>query len=212
MPLTRPNPRIRWRYDPQQAGVSSVLADTGLHALHMACYVLGSDVARVSADFVSAVAGRDLEDDALVAIRFSGGEVGRLWASAVAVGQTHGLSLRVFGEKGGLRWSQEQPNQLYWTPLGKPTRTLERGDAALSGEAARASRITVGHAEGMLEAFANIYADLAEAIRATRTGQMAAISRVSYPTGEDGLHTLAAVFAAAQSARTDGAWVDVPPR
>ena len=150
------NPRVRWRYDPDQAGVSSVLADTGLHALHMACYVLGREVTRVSADFVSSVAGRELEDDALVAIRFSGGEVGRLWASAVAVGQTHGLSLRVFGEQGGLRWSQEQPNQLYWTPLGKPTRTLERGDAALSDEALRASRITVGHAEGMLEAFANI--------------------------------------------------------
>ena len=206
------NPRVRWRYDPDQAGVSSVLADTGLHALHMACYVLGSDVTRVSADFVSSVAGRDLEDDALVAIRFSGGEVGRLWASAVAVGQTHGLSLRVFGEKGGLRWSQEQPNQLYWTPLGKPTRTLERGDAALSEEAARASRITVGHAEGMLAAFANIYADLAEAVMANRAGAGAVPSRVRYPSGEDGLHTLAAVHAAAQSAKTGGAWVDVPPK
>ena len=205
------NPRIRWRYDPDQAGVSSVLADTGLHALHMACYVLGREVTRVSADFVSSVAGRDLEDDALVAIRFSGGEVGRLWASAVAVGQTHGLSLRVFGEQGGLRWSQEQPNQLYWTPLGKPTRTLERGDAALSDEAARASRITVGHAEGMLEAFANIYADLAEAIRTRGAGTDAAPSRIRYPTGEDGLHTLAVVYAAAQSARTGGAWVDVAP-
>ena len=173
------NPRIRWRYDPDQAGVSSVLADTGLHALHMACYVLGSEVTRVSADFVSSVAGRDLEDDAFVAIRFSGGEVGRLWASAVAVGQTHGLSLRVFGEEGGLRWSQEQPNQLYWTPLGKPTRTLERGDAALSDEAARASRITVGHAEGMLEAFANIYADLADAIRTGGTGADSVPSRIA---------------------------------
>ena len=206
------NPRIRWRYDPDQAGVSSVMADTGLHALHMACYVLGREVTRVSADFVSSVAGRALEDDALVAIRFSGGEVGRLWASAVAVGQTHGLSLRVFGEQGGLRWSQEQPNQLYWTPLGKPTRTLERGDPALSAEAARASRITVGHAEGMLEAFANIYADLAEAIRAGRSGTDSEPSSLRYPTGEDGLHTLAVVYAAAQSARNGGAWVDVEPK
>ncbi len=204
------NPRIRWRYDPDQAGVSSVLADTGLHALHMACYVLGSEVTQVSADFVSSVAGRELEDDALVAIRFSDGVVGRLWASAVAVGQTHGLSLRVFGEQGGLRWSQEEPNQLYWTPLGKPTRTLERGDATLSEEAARASRITVGHTEGMLEAFANIYSDLAEAIRAGRTSQDPVRSSVRYPTGEDGLHTLAAVHAAAQSARAGGVWVEVP--
>jgi len=118
--------------------------------------------------------------------------------------------LRVFGEQGGLRWSQEEPNQLYWTPLGKPTRTLERGDATLSEEAARASRITVGHTEGMLEAFANIYADLAEAIRAGRTSQDPVRSSVRYPTGEDGLHTLAAVHAAAQSARAGGVWVEVP--
>ena len=110
------NPRVRWRYDPAQAGVSSVLADTGLHALHMACYVLGRSVDRVAADFASCVAGRALEDDAMVTLRFAEGAVGRLWASAIAVGQIHGLTLRVFGERGGLRWSQEQPNQLAWTP------------------------------------------------------------------------------------------------
>ncbi len=203
------NPRIRWRYDPAQAGVSSVLADTGLHALHMACYVIGRDVARVSADFVSCVEGRELEDDAMVTLRFTGGEVGRLWASAVAVGQQHGLTLRVFGAQGGLRWAQEQPNQLYWTPLGKPTRTLERGHPSLSEAASRASRITVGHAEGMLEAFGNIYADLAEAIRARAEGRSPNRAATGYPTGEDGLRTLAAVYAAAASARELGAWIDM---
>ena len=159
------NPRIRWRYDPDQAGVSSVLADTGLHALHMACYVLGSDVTRVSADFVSSVAGRDLEDDALVAIRFSGGEVGRLWASAVAVGQAHGaVPCGCLGNKAacvGLKSSRTNSIGLLWEG---PRGLWSAVDAALCVETARASRITVGHAEGMLEAFANIYADLAEAI------------------------------------------------
>ena len=205
------NPRVRWRYDPAQAGVSSVLADIGLHALHMACYVLGSEVERVSADFVSAVEGRALEDDALVALRFASGAAGRLWASSVAVGQQHGLSLRVFGERGGLRWYQEQPNQLHWTPVGEPTRVLERGDAALHEEAVRASRITVGHAEGMLGAFANIYADLASAIRARDSAGERLAAPAQYPTGADGLHTLASVFAAARSARTGAAWVTVSP-
>lgn len=202
------NPRVRWRYDPAQAGVSSVLADTGLHALHMACFVLGRRVVSISADFASCVEGRALEDDALTALRFSGGEVGRLWASALAVGQIHGLTLRVFGERGGLRWAQERPNQLHWTPLGRPTQVLERGDARLSEIARRGSRITVGHAEGMLSAFANIYADIADDIRRRRDG--GTLSKApDYPTGEDGLHTLAAIHAAAASARASGVWVQV---
>ncbi len=203
------NPRVRWRYDPAQAGISSVLADTGLHALHMACFVIDRDVERVSADFASTVEGRVLEDDAMVSLRFSGGEVGRLWASAVAVGQQHGLTLRVFGERGGLRWSQEQPNQLYWTPIGKPTRTLERGDAGLSDEAQRASRITVGHAEGMLGAFGNIYSDLAETVRARAEGRRPDAASTWYPTGEEGVRTLAVVRAAARSAQGAGRWIEV---
>ena len=203
------NPRVRWRYDPAQAGISSVLADTGLHALHMACFVIGRDVARVSADFASTVEGRTLEDDAMVALRFSGGEVGRLWASAVAVGQQHGLTLRVFGERAGLRWSQEQPNQLYWTPVGQPTRILERGDEALADEARRGSRITVGHVEGLLGAFGNIYLDLATTIRARAEGRDPDPSSGWYPTGADGVRTLAVVHAAARSARDGGRWIDV---
>ena len=203
------NPRVRWRYDPAQVGVSSALADTGLHALHMTCFVIGQDVARVSADFASTVEGRALEDDAMVAMRFSGGTIGRLWTSAVAVGQQHGLTLRVFGETGGLRWSQEQPNQLFWTPLGAPTRTLERGNARLSEESNRASRITVGHAEGMLGAFANIYADLAENIRAREEGRNPHPAATWFPTGEDGVRTLAVVHAAARSARSGGTWIDL---
>ncbi len=201
------NPRVRWRYDPLQAGISSVLADVGLHGLHMACFVTGREVTHVSADFASTVPGRLLEDDAMVSLRFAGGAVGRLWASAVAVGQQHGLSLRIFGERGGLRWTQEQPNQLYWTPLGKPTRILERGDPGLSREADRGSRITVGHVEGMVEAFGNVYADLAEGIRALSEERDPDPAATWYPTGEDGVRTLAVVHAAARSAQAAGRWI-----
>ena len=158
------NPRVRRRYDPQLAGESAVLADAGIHALHMAGFILGQSIAALSAGFVSCVPGRHLEDDAAVQMRFSGGTVGQLWTSAVAVGQMHGLSVRVFGEKGGLRWHQERPNQLIWTPIGEASRTLERGGAGLHPAAGRGSRIAIGHPEGMLEAFANIYRDLHAAI------------------------------------------------
>lgn len=205
------NPRIRWRYDPKLAGVSSVVADAGIHALHMACFITGQNIETVSADFATTVAGRELEDDALVAFRMSGGAVGRLWASAVALGRMHGLTIQVYGEKAGLRWAQEQPNQLYVTYLGEPTRIIERGVAGLSPEADRASRTVVGHAEGFFSAFANIYADLAEAIRARREGRAPDPVALHYPTAEDGLRSVATVDAAARSARAKGAWQPATP-
>ena len=116
------NPRVRWRFDPKQAGVSAVTADAGIHALHMACFVTGQRVSSLSADFANFVEGRVLEDDSMVSFRMDGGTVGRLWTSGLAVGRAHGLRIQVFGEKGGFRWEQEQPNQLHWTPLGEPTR------------------------------------------------------------------------------------------
>ena len=154
----------------------------------------------MSADFASCVAGRVLEDDATVNFRMDGGTVGRLWTSSVAIGRQHGLAIQVFGEKGGLRWAQEQPNQLYWTPLGKRTELIERGEAGLSPEADRASRVTIGHAEGMPLAFANIYTDLAEVIRARREGRMPDAASDLYPRAEDGLRSMAAVHAAVASA------------
>lgn len=203
------NPRVRWRYDPKLAGISSIVADCGIHALHMACYISGQEVSSVSADFASTVAGRELEDDALVAFRMSGGAVGRLWSSAVAVGHMHGLNIQVFGEKGGIRWHQEHPNQLYWTPVGGRTSIIERGVAGLSPEADRASRVTVGHAEGFFGAFGNIYADLAERLRADRDGRNPDPLALSCPSAEDGLRSVAAVHAAVASARARGAWVSV---
>lgn len=205
------NPRVRWRYDPEVAGVSSVLADCGIHALHLACFIAGQEVEALAAHFASAVPGRQLEDDALIAFRMTKGAVGRLWTSSVAVGRVHGLAIQVFGEKGGLRWQQEQPNQLSWTPLGAPTSILERGAPRLSPEADRANRGTIGHAEGFFGAFGNIYADLAEVLHARKQGRTANPLALSYPTAEDGLRSIAAVHAAATSAKTRGTWVSAVP-
>ena len=201
------NSRVRWRFDPEQAGVSAVTADMGIHALHLACFVTGQQVSTLSADFATCVEGRLLEDDSLIAFRMSKGTIGRLWTSGVAIGRTHGLTLQVFGEKGGFRWQQEHPNQLYWTPLGQATQILERGGIGLSAEADRTSRITVGHPEGMPLAFANIYRDLADVIQAEEDGRQPDPQATDYPTAEEGYHSIAAVFAAVESAKHGSKWV-----
>ena len=205
------NPRVRWRYDPAQAGVSAQFADCGIHALHMASFVTGQEVETLSADFVSTIPSRTLEDDAMVNFRMSSGTVGRLWTSSVAIGRMHGLTLQVFGEKGGLRWSQEQPNQLFWTPVGGRVQLIERGEAGLSPEADRASRVTIGHAEGMPLAFANIYKDLAEVLRAEKEGRSADPAANLFPRAEDGLRSMAAVHGAVASAAENGRWIDARP-
>jgi predicted dehydrogenase len=198
------NPRVRWRYDPAQVGVSAQFADCGIHALHMASFVTSQEVEKLSADTASLIPSRQLEDDAMVNFRMSGGTVGRLWTSSVAIGHQHGLQIQVFGEKGGVRWHQEHPDQLQWTPLGGRTQTIERGENNLSPEADRATRITIGHAEGMPFAFANIYADLAESILTNKTSP-------ELPTAKDGLRSIAAIYAVAASGKAQGKWVDARP-
>jgi predicted dehydrogenase len=205
------NPRVRWRYDPAQAGISAQFADCGIHALHMASFVANQQPGELTADFVSCLEDRKLEDDAMVSVRMDGGAILRLWTSSVAIGRMHGLNIQVFGEKGGLRWAQEWPNQLYWTPLNGRTEIIERGAGGLSPEADRASRVTVGHAEGMPLAFANIYVDLAEVIRARHEGRNPDPLACHYPTATDGLRSIAAIKAAVDSAKSGGAWTDARP-
>ncbi|MEO0497019.1 MAG: Gfo/Idh/MocA family oxidoreductase [Pseudomonadota bacterium] len=205
------NPRVRWRYDPTQAGVSAQFADCGIHALHMASFICGQEVTSLSADFVSGIESRTLEDDAMVNFRMDGGTAGRLWTSSIAIGRQHGLAIQIFGETGGLRWSQEQPNQLYYTPVGGRTQIIERGESGLSPEADRTTRVTIGHAEGMPLAFANIYLDLAEAIAADKEGRAIDGAADMYPRAKDGLRSMAAVHAAVSSASNKGRWMDARP-
>ncbi len=205
------NPRVRWRYDPAQAGISAQFADCGIHALHMASFVAGQDALELSAHFASCLTSRTLEDDAMVNVKMDGGALLRLWTSSVAIGSMHGLNIRVFGEKGGLRWAQQWPDQLFHTPLNGRTETIERGDSTLSPEAVRASRITMGHAEGMPLAFANIYRDLADVIAAHKSGSKADPLAMHYPTATDGLRSIAAIKAAVDSAASQSAWTDARP-
>lgn len=205
------NPRVRWRYDPAQAGVSGQMADCGIHALHLASFIVGDEVETLSADFASLVPGRELEDDAMVNFRMQNGTVGRLWTSTVAIGRQHGLEIQIFGETGGLRWHQEQPNQVYYQRLGGRMEILEKGDETLSEDASRLSRVVIGSPEGFPLAVANVYVDLAEAIRAQKEGAAPKPSAALYPKASDGLRSVAAVHATVGSAGAQGAWTDARP-
>ena len=158
------NPRVRWRYDPKLAGVSGQFADCGIHALHMASFIGNDEVEVVSADFASTIQGRELEDDAMVNFRMSSGIVGRLWTSSVAIGRQHGFDIQVFGEKGGLKWISEQPNQLLYSKIGNRTEIIEKGENNLHDDASRLSRVAIAHPEGFPLAVANIYVDIAATI------------------------------------------------
>ncbi|MBO9401396.1 Gfo/Idh/MocA family oxidoreductase [Shimia sp. R9_3] len=197
------NPRVRWRYDPAMAGVSGQFADCGIHALHMASFIADDEVESLSADFASTIASRELEDDAMVNFRMSGGTVGRLWTSSVAIGRQHGFDIQVFGETGGLRWASEQPNQLIYTPVGGRTQVIEKGEAGLCEDAQRLSRVAIAHPEGFPLAVANIYCDLADAI--------AGEARDGLPDAAAGVRSMAAVYTAVASAKDGGAWMDARP-
>ena len=197
------NPRVRWRYDPALAGVSGQFADCGIHALHMASFVCDDEVATLSADFVSTIPSRVLEDDAMVNFRMQKGTVGRLWTSSVAIGRQHGFDIQVFGETGGLRWASEHPNQLIYTPVGGRTQIIEKGEAGLAEDAQRLSRVAIAHPEGFPLAVANIYCDLADAI----AGEL----RDGLPGAEAGVRSIAAVHAAVASAKDNAAWIEARP-
>ncbi|TLP55988.1 Gfo/Idh/MocA family oxidoreductase [Parasedimentitalea maritima] len=197
------NPRVRWRYDPEMAGVSGQFADCGIHALHMASFISNDEVEILSADFASTIPSRELEDDAMVNFRMTGGTVGRLWTSSVAIGRQHGFDIQIFGETGGLRWTSEQPNQLIYTPVRGRTQIIEKGEAGLHEDAQRLSRVSIAHPEGFPLAVANIYCDLADAIRGE--------TREGLPLAADGVRSMAAVHTAVASANDSGAWLDARP-
>jgi predicted dehydrogenase len=194
-----------WRTDPARSGAGGATGDIGTHAFNLAEFVSGLQVESLAADVDTFVAGRALDDNAHVLLRFKGGAKGMLWCSQVAVGHENGLKLRVYGERAGLEWSQEHPNHLRFTPFGEEPRAITRAGAGASPAAARVSRIPAGHPEGYLEGFANLYAEAAAAISAAKSG-LAPGPEVTYPTVQDGLRGVAFVEACVASSKRNGAW------
>jgi predicted dehydrogenase len=195
-----------WRTDPAQSGAGGCIGDIGTHAYQLACFVSGLAAESLCADLSTFVDGRRLDDNANVMLRFNKGARGMIWASQVATGNENNLQLRIFGDKGGLTWRQENPNELIFAPFGAPPRRITRGGPGVLDDAARVTRIPAGHPEGYLEGFATIYREVAEAIRAARGGSSPDAS-VVFPTGDDGEKGVAFVEAVVRSSEAGGTWV-----
>lgn len=200
--------QAEWRTDPARSGPGGALGDIGTHAYNLAAFVSGMQPEALAADISSFVPGRQLDDNAHVLLRYASGAKGMLWASQVAPGNENGLRLRIYGDAGGLEWSQEAPNQLWFTPFGQPKQMLTRMGAGTLPEALRVSRVPSGHPEGYLEAFATIYAEAARAIRAHQAGNPQP-DDVLFPTIADGLAGMKFVTACVTSARRRSAWVSL---
>jgi predicted dehydrogenase len=196
-----------WRTDPKITGIGGCVGDIGTHAYQLACFVSGLTLEALSADLSTFVKGRKVDDNVHIMLRFKGGAKGMLWASQVAPGNENGLRLRVYGTKGGLDWTQADPNYLWFTPFGQPKQLITRGGAGSGAAAARVTRVPPGHPEGYLEGFANIYTEVARAIRAKRDGRKSWDKDVRFPGLEDGAKGVAFIEAAVKSSKSNGKWV-----
>jgi len=195
------NKQSSWRTDPAQSGPGGALGDIGTHAENLLHTITGLEIEQLCAELTSFGAGRTLDDDVSVLLRLTGKARGVLMASQMAIGHENDLRIRVFGEKGSLDWRQEEPNTLIHSPLDEPPRRLTRGSANLSDAAKRACRLPPGHPEGFIEAFANLYTDLAADLKNhTRSGD--------YPKVEDGARGVRFVERAVASAHAGGQWID----
>jgi predicted dehydrogenase len=198
-----------WRTDPAQSGPGGSLGDIGTHAYNIACFVTGLQCREVAADVSIFVPGRRLDDNVQLMLRFAEGAKGALWASQVATGNANNLRLRVYGEKAGLEWHQEEPNDLQFAKLGEAPEILRRPGSGGNSPAAHASRIPAGHPEGYLEAFAQLYTDLAEQIYARRENRKPSPASLLVPTVEDGVEGMRFIAATLESSKGNAAWVNL---
>jgi predicted dehydrogenase len=196
------NKQASWRTDPKRSGAGGAIGDIGTHAYNLARFVTGLKTEAVSAELTSFVKGRKLDDDVQIKLRFQGGAKGMLWASQVAVGNENGLQLRVYGEKAGLEWRQDNPNYMWYTEFGKPKQLLTRGGAISAPPAASMNvRIPGGHPEGYLEAFATLYSQFAQVIR----GEGKDVAGL-LPSLADGIEGMEFIMASVASSKADGKW------
>jgi predicted dehydrogenase len=198
-----------WRTDPARSGAGGAIGDIGSHAEQLVSFVAGLELEAICADLTTFVPGRRLDDDANVLLRFKGGARGVLVASQVEIGHENDLRIRVWGDKAGLEWRQEEPNNLWFRPEGQPAQLLRRGNGYLCDEAKAATRLPAGHPEAFFEAFANIYLAAAGAIRAKAAGEAAEMmTDADYPTVYDGARGVHFIERTVESARSDRKWTD----
>ena len=197
-----------WRVDPKKSGIGGSIGDIGTHAFHLAHFVTQQLPNKISADLSCFVEGRELDDNAHILMRYESGAKGMIWSSQVAPGNENNLKIQIYGEKGGLIWQQENPNELILNLLNQPSRRLTRGSSFVGDQSARLTRIPAGHPEGYLEGFANIYREVADEFSAKISGKP--ISKdILYPTSIEGLYGVSFIEAAIESNSKDSVWTDL---
>jgi predicted dehydrogenase len=197
-----------WRTDPAQSG-GGAIGDIGSHAYNLAAFITGLEAESLCADLSTFVAGRRVDDNCNLLLRYAGGARGMLWASQVAPGNENALRIRVYGERGGLEWQQERPDLLHLFPFGQPPQVITRAGPGAGPAAAAVSRIPPGHVEGYLEAFANIYTGCAELIAARMEGREPDPAARLVPSVEDGARGVRFITAALESSSRGGVWTDL---
>jgi predicted dehydrogenase len=197
-----------WRTDPKQTGKSNCVGDIGSHVENMVSYVTGLRIKSVCARLDSFVPGRVLDDNATIMVEYSGGAKGLYWSSQIAVGYDNGLRFRVFGAKGSIQWSQENPNYLTVSKLGEPTVTLSRGRDGFYPHAQSYSRIPSGHPEGYFEAFANIYKTFAAALASVKAGKAPTEAELDFPSAEMGIDGVKFIGKCVESSHKGAVWID----
>ncbi|MBB5456427.1 Gfo/Idh/MocA family protein [Paraburkholderia sp. Cpub6] len=202
------NRQAGWRTDPALAGPAGCLGDIGTHAYQLAAFVTGMMPRALSAELHTFVPGRRVDDHVQAMLRYANGARGMLWASQVASGAENALRLRVYGTKAGLAFDQEEPNALWFTPLGGAAERLTRARVN-SQVAAHATRVPAGHPEGYLEAFAQLYQDAALQIDALNDGRAPPAESLLLTTVDDGVDGLRFIDAVLKSSAADGRWVQM---
>jgi len=202
------NKQASWRTDPSKSGIAGAMGDIGTHAFNLAEYVSGLQVTKLCADINTVVEGRKLDDDGAALLKFNNGASGVLIASQVAAGDENNIKVRVYGEKGGLEWQQDNANTLLLKWLDKPAEILRTGAGYLSSYAMYNARVPAGHPEGYLEAFANLYRNFALSIKADIAGKPAEKEWLDYPGIEDGIRGMAFVENVIASGKSNAKWTD----
>jgi predicted dehydrogenase len=184
------------------------MGDIGTHAENLAEYVSGLQIEELAADITAFVKGRKLDDDGNVLLRFKGGAKGVLHCSQISVGEENNLNIRVYGEKGGIEWHQKEPNTMLVKWLDQPMQVYRAANGYLGNAAKAATRTPPAHPEGYLEAFANIYRNFANHIRARLEGRKLSKddSALDYPKIEDGVRGMAFIEAVVKSSKNNAAW------
>ena len=198
-----------WRTDPKRSGAAGAMGDIGTHAENLAHYITGLEISELCADLTSFVPGRRLDDDGNILVRFKGGAKGILHASQISVGEENNLNICIYGEKAGLEWQQEHPNELLVKFPDQPKQTWRRGNGYVGDTAKKFTRIPAGHPEGYLEAFANIYQEAFRAIRAEVAGKRMP-SDLDFPTIDDGVEGMAFIDTVVKSSARGAKWLKFP--